>query len=143
MATGGKAHNAVVLGVVDVEGDVFVGESDDKSVGTGNGEVAKQGTGEIALAWLVIGVRRLGAAGQHLNMRPVAAIDSAKYLGDGGSQRLCLALRKIFIGLQVDGKGLLVGRERGLGGRPAPGAGCEAQGEEDKKEVMSHRKPNK
>lgn len=76
-------------------------------------------------------------------MRPIAAIDSAKCLGDGGSQRLCLALRKIFIGLQVDGKGLFFGRERGLGGRPAPGASCAAQGEEDKKEVMSHRKPNK
>lgn len=143
MATGGKAHNAVVLGVVDVEGDVFVGESYNKSVGTGNGEVAKQGTGEIALAWLVIGVGRQGAAGQHLDMRPVAAIDSAKCLGDGGSQRVCLALRKIFIGLQVDGKGLFVGRERRLGYRPAPGARCAAQGEEDKKEVMSHRKPNK
>lgn len=56
MPTGGKAHNAVVLGVVDVEGDVFVGESYNKSVGTGNREVAKQGAGEIALAWLVIGV---------------------------------------------------------------------------------------
>ena len=107
MATGGKAHNAVVLGVVDVEGDVFVGKSYNKSVGTGNGEVAKQGTGEIALAWLVIGVSRLGAAGQHLDMRPVAAIDSAKCMGDGGSQRLCLALRKIFIGLQVEAKGFL------------------------------------
>lgn len=105
MATGGKAHNAVVLGVVDVEGDVLVGKSYNKSVGTCNGEVAKQGCGEIALAWLVIGVSRQGAAGQHLDMRPVAAIDSAKSLGDGGSQRLCLALRKIFIGLQVDGKG--------------------------------------
>lgn len=63
MAAGGKAHNAVVLGVVDVEGDVFVGESYNKSVGTGNGEVAKQDTGEIALAWLVIGVSRQGAAG--------------------------------------------------------------------------------
>lgn len=117
MAAGGKAHNAVVLGVVDVEGDVFVGESYNKSVGTGNGEVAKQGTGEIALAWLVIGVSRQGAAGQHLDMRPVAAIDSAKSLGDGGSQRLCLALRKIFIGLQVDGKG---------GGVSAGSAGSEA-----------------
>lgn len=143
MATGGKTHNAVVLGVVDVEGDVFVGKTYNKSVGTGNREVTKQGTGEIALAWLVIGVSRQGAAGQHLDMRPVAAIDSAKCLGDGGSQRLCRALRKIFIGLQVDGKGLFVGRERGLGGRPASGAGCAAQGEEDKKEVMSHRRPNK
>lgn len=76
-------------------------------------------------------------------MRPVAAIDSAKCLGDGGSQRLGLALRKIFIGLQVDGKGLFVGRERRLGGRPARGAGCAAQGEEDKKEVTPHRRPNK
>lgn len=116
MATGGKTHNAVVLGVVDVEGDVFVGKTYNKSVGTGNREVAKQGTGEIALAWLVIGVSWLGAAGQYLDMRPVAAIDSAKCLGDGGSQRLCLALGKIFIGLQVDGKGLLVCRERRLGG---------------------------
>lgn len=40
-----------------------MGESYNKSVGTGNGEVAKQGTGEIALAWLVIGVSRQGAAG--------------------------------------------------------------------------------
>lgn len=143
MATGGKAHNAVVLGVVDVEGDVFVGKSYNKSVGTSNGEVAKQGCGEIALAWLVIGVSRQGAAGQHLDMRPISAIDSAKCLGDGGSQRLCLALRKIFIGLQVDGKGLFVGRERRLGGRPAPGARCAAQGEEDKKEVTPHRRPNK
>ena len=63
MATGGKAHNAVVLGVVDVEGNVFVGESYNKSVGTGNGEVAKKGTGEIALAWLVIGVSRQGRLG--------------------------------------------------------------------------------
>lgn len=66
-------------------------------------------------------------------MRPIAAIDSAKCLGDGGSQRLCLALRKIFIGLQVDGKGLFFGRERWLGGQPAPSARCAAQGEEDKK----------
>lgn len=143
MATGGKTHNAVVLGVVDVEGDVFVGKTYNKSVGTGNREVAKQGTGEIALAWLVIGVNRQGTAGQHLDMRPIAAIDSAKCLGDGGSQRVCLTLGKIFIGLQVDGKGLFVGSERGLGGRPAPGAGCEAQSEKDKKEVRSHRKPNK
>ena len=121
MATGGKAHNAVVLGVVDVEGDVFVGESYNKSVGTGNGEVAKQGTGEIALAWLVIGVSRQGAAGQHLDMRPVAAIDSAKCMGDGGSQRLCLALRKIFIGLQVDGKG---GCRQGAQARRPTGARC-------------------
>ena len=110
-----------------------MGKSYNKSVGTGNGEVAKQGTGEITLAWLVIGVSRQGAAGEHLDMRPVAAIDSAKCLGDGGSQRLCLALKKIFIGLQVDGKGLFVGRERRLGGRPAPGSCCAAQGEGDKK----------
>ena len=76
-------------------------------------------------------------------MRPVAAIDSAKCMGDGGSQRLCLALRKIFIGLQVDGKGLFVGRERRLGGRSAHAARCAAQGEDDKKVVMSHRRPNK
>lgn len=120
-----------------------MGKTYNKSIGTCNREVAKQGAGEIALAWLVIGVSRQGTAGQHHDMRPVAAIDSAKCLGDGGSQRLCLALGKIFIGLQVDGKGLLVGRVRGLGGRPAPGAGSAAQGEEDKKEVTSHRKPNK
>ena len=48
---------------MDVEGDVFVGKSYNKSVGTGNGEVAKQGTGEIALAWLVIGVTGRGRLG--------------------------------------------------------------------------------